>query len=81
MLEALSWEVLPHADYPPDLALSDYLLFVSMGQALDDQRFGSYEDVKKWLNEWFVAKGEDFCRRSIHKLLERWKKFITSDGA
>ena len=25
-------------------------------QALAEQRFGSYKDVKKWLDEWFAAK-------------------------
>jgi len=55
-LEA-SWEVLSHATYSPDLAPSDYHLFASMGHALAEQRFGSYKDVKKWLNEWFGKKG------------------------
>jgi len=50
-LEALSWEVLPYAAYSPDLAPSDYHLFASMGHTLAEQRFGSYEDVKKWLDE------------------------------
>jgi len=39
-----------------------------MGHALAEQRFSSYKDVKKWLDEWFAAKGEDFYWRGIHKL-------------
>jgi len=51
---------LSHVVYSPDLAPSDYHLFASMDHALAEQRFGSYEDVKKWLDEWFAAQGEDF---------------------
>jgi len=52
-----------------------------MGHVLAEQRFGSYEDVKKWLDEWFAAKREDFYWRAIHKLPERWEKCVTSNGA
>jgi len=31
-----------------------------MGHTFAEQRFGSYEDVKKWFDEWFATKGEDF---------------------
>ena len=47
MLEALSWEVLPHVSYSPDLVPFDYYLFPSIGHMFDEQRFGSYEDMKK----------------------------------
>ena len=50
-LEALSWEILPRAAYSLNLARSDYHLFASMCHPLAEQRFGTYEDVKKWLNE------------------------------
>lgn len=65
-LKALSWEVLPHE-------ASDYSLFASMGHALADLRFDSYEDVKKWLDECFAAKVEDFYWHGVHKLLKRWE--------
>ena len=60
MLEVLSWKVLPHVAYSPDLAPSDYHLFAFMTYAVTEQRFDSYNDVKKWLDEWFAAKGDDF---------------------
>ena len=74
--EALGWEVLPHVAY----SLSDYHLFASMGHALAEQRFGSYEDVKKWFDECFAGKREDFYCRNIHKSPVRYEKCITRDG-
>ena len=79
-LETLNWEVLPHPAYSLDLASSDYHLFSSMGHALDEQHFDSYEDVQKWLDKWFASKDEEFFWRGIHKLSERWEKCIVSEG-
>jgi hypothetical protein len=49
-LETLSWEILPHAAYLPDWFPTDYHLFASMGHALAEQCFSSYENIKKWLD-------------------------------
>jgi len=76
-LETLNWEVLPHPTYSPDLAPSDYV-FVN-GHALAERHFDSYEDVRKWLDEWFASKDEEFFWRGIHKLPERWEKCIVSE--
>ena len=46
-LETLNLEVLPHSVYSPDQAPSDYHLFSSIGHALTEQQFDSYEDVRK----------------------------------
>ena len=48
--KALSCEIPPHAAYSPDLAPSDYHFFASMGLALAEQLFGSY-NVKRWLDK------------------------------
>ena len=37
-LETLSWEVLPHVAYSPDLTPSDYRLLTSMDHALAEHR-------------------------------------------
>ena len=42
--------------------------------------FRFYEDVRKWLDEWFASKDEEFFWRGIHKLPERWEKCIVSEG-
>ncbi|EFN76007.1 Histone-lysine N-methyltransferase SETMAR, partial [Harpegnathos saltator] len=78
-IEAFSWEILSHAAYSPDLAPSDYYLFVSMGHALAEQRFTSYENVRKWLDDWFASKEQQFFWCGIHKLSNRWEKCV-SDG-
>jgi len=78
-LETLNWEVLPHPAYSPDLAPSDYHLFSSMRHALPERHFNSYENVRKWLDEWFASKDEEFFV-VVHKLPERWEKCIVSEG-
>ena len=50
-LKVLSFKVLRHATYSPDLSPFDYHLFTSIGHTVAEQRFGSYEDVEKWLDE------------------------------
>ena len=70
MIEAFGWEIFSQAAYSPDLAPSDYH-FASMGHALAQQRFTSYEDVRKWLDDWFGSKEQQFFWRGIHKLSNR----------
>ena len=77
--ETIGWEILLHAAYLSDLAPSDYHLFISMRHVLAQQRFTSYEDVRKWLDDWFGLKEQQFFWRGIHKLSNRWKKCIATD--
>jgi histone-lysine N-methyltransferase SETMAR len=79
-LEALRWDVLPHPPYSPDIAPSDYHLFRSMQHGLSGQHFKTYEEIKKWLDEWIASKQEEFFYRGIHLLPERWAKVVANDG-
>ncbi|EGI62185.1 Mariner Mos1 transposase [Acromyrmex echinatior] len=79
-LETLKWEVLLHPPYSPDVAPSDYHLFRSMAHDLADQHFRSYEEVKNWIDSWIASKDDQFFRRGIRMLPERWEKVVASDG-
>ena len=79
-LNSLGWDILPHPPYSPDLAPSDYHLFASMGHALAEQHFSNFEEVGKWLDEWFAAKDKQFFWHGIHTLPERWAKCVETDG-
>ncbi|GFR26505.1 mariner Mos1 transposase [Trichonephila clavata] len=45
-IKALGWELLPHTPYSPGCVPSNYHLFSSMGHALVDKHFDSYEEVE-----------------------------------
>ena len=82
-LTKITWRHSTGKCYPIPLTYltpSDYHLFSSMGHALAERHFDSYEDVRKWLDEWFASKDEEFFWHGIHKLLERWKKCIVSES-
>jgi len=78
-IEVFGWEILSHAAYSPALG-SVRLPLICMGHALAQQRFTSYEDVRKWLDDWFGSKEQQFFWHGIHKLSNRWKKCIAIDG-
>lgn len=80
-LLSLDWEVLPHPAYSPDLAPSDYHLFLSLSNFLRDKKFDEISNVNSALNEFFDSKTLEFYRRGLTKLPERWQKCIDAEGA
>lgn len=79
-LEALNWDVLLHPPYSPDIAPSDYHLFRSMTHGLADQHFTSYEEAKNWIDSWIASKDEEFFKRGIRILPDRWSKVVVNNG-
>lgn len=76
----LGWEVLNHPPYSPDLAPSDYYLFLSISNALRNKRFKDEDEIKQWLEEFFASKPASFYRNGIMRLPEKWQKVIDCDG-
>ncbi|XP_018311759.1 uncharacterized protein [Mycetomoellerius zeteki] len=80
-LRELGWEVLSHPPYSPDIAPSDYHLFLSMANALGGVKLNSIQDCEKWLSEFFASKEGGFYEGGIMKLPSRWKQIIEQNGA
>jgi len=80
-LKELGWQTIPHPPYSPDLAPSDYHLFLSLSNHLRGKQFQDEEDLKKFLREFFNSKSPEFYARGIRDLPRRWQEVIDSKGA
>ena len=64
----LSFELLHHLPYSPDLAPSDYWLFAVLKKILQGKRFGFNEKVIAETEAYFESKDESFYKKGIEKL-------------
>ena len=76
----LGWDVLPHPPYSPDLAPSDYHLFRSLQNFLNERKFQDDNEVKTELEQFFALKNKDFYEKGIMILPEKWQKVIDNNG-
>uniref|UniRef100_A0A183C988 HTH_48 domain-containing protein n=1 Tax=Globodera pallida TaxID=36090 RepID=A0A183C988_GLOPA len=68
--QTLNWNVLPHPPYSPDLAPSDYHLFLSLKNFLRGRRFTEDAQVEEAVGQYLTSKiGTDFFRRGIKNFL------------
>ena len=56
----LGWEVMPHPPFSPNLAPSDYHLFLSLQNHLNGKTFDSNETDKNELIQFFAPKNQTF---------------------
>jgi histone-lysine N-methyltransferase SETMAR len=59
-LNEFGWEILTHPVYSPDIAPSDYYLFRSLPNHLHGEKMGSFDDVKKCVDDFFDSQPAEF---------------------
>ncbi|CAK9826575.1 Mariner Mos1 transposase [Anthophora retusa] len=79
-LAALGWEILSHPPHSPDLAPSDYHLFLSLQNFLQGKKFKNEEDIRQELVQFFASRDKTFFKNGIYKLPSRWQEVINNDG-
>jgi histone-lysine N-methyltransferase SETMAR len=80
-IKELNWKILDHPPYSPDLAPSDYNLFRSLQNHLNNKKFERFEEVNDAIPAYFESKPRSFCKAGIEKLVTRWETVITSNGS
>jgi histone-lysine N-methyltransferase SETMAR len=79
-IKELNWEILDHPPYSPDLAPSDYHLFISLQNHLNNKKFERFEEVNDAILAYFESKPRSFYKARIEKLVTHWETAIASNG-
>jgi histone-lysine N-methyltransferase SETMAR len=77
----LGWEILPHPPYSPDLAPSDFHLFRSLQNHLQEKKFDDRHALEIDLIDFFTSKPASFYKEGICSLPGRWTTVVENDGA
>lgn len=79
-IQKFGWEQFDHPPYSPDLAPSDYHLFLNLKRELGGKRFGSDEEVKNAVQSRLLTLAGNFYEEGIGKLVSRYDKCLNNGG-
>ena len=79
LLKKFKWDVLDHLPYSPDLAPSDFHLFLHLKKHLDGKKFDD-DEVQEEFMAWFKGQAAGFYDSGIQKLVPRLNKFLDNAG-
>jgi histone-lysine N-methyltransferase SETMAR len=78
LLQEFSWEVFNHPPYSPDLAPSDFHVFLHLKKF--HQRFENDREKEMIVTQWFQSRAAGFYDIGIQKLVPRYDKCLNSSG-
>ena len=64
-IRQMNWEVLDLPAYSPDLAPSDFHLYVPLKNALRSLRFATDDEVKEAVHDWLRSQTQTFFPKGI----------------
>ena len=69
-----------HPPYSPDLAPSDFHLFLHLKKHLAGKKFDDDDEVQEEVMKWFKGQVAGFCDSGIQKLVPRLNKCLDNAG-
>lgn len=79
-VEQLGWDVLPHPPWSPDLAPSDYHLFLSLRNYLSNKVYEDLDELEFDVTSFFESKPAGFYKRGIELLPLKWAEVVKNNG-
>jgi histone-lysine N-methyltransferase SETMAR len=79
-IKQFGWEVLAHPPWSPDLAPSDYHLFLSLRNYLRNKHYEDFDELKSDLTVFLESQPASFYKRGIERLPARWEKVVENNG-
>jgi len=71
LITSFKWEQMDHPPYSPDLAPSDYHLFLHLKKLLGGKGFDDNDGLKDAVQKWLTSQAATFCEEGIQKLEPR----------
>ena len=69
-------KVLDHTAHSPDLAPTDFHLFLHLNKLLAGQKFHEDEEAKNEATTWLYAQSAEFCDIGTQNLVPRLNKWL-----
>ena len=79
-IKDFNFELSPHPSYSPDLAPTDFHLFLSLSNRMRDATFKNTRELEKFIEDFFSSKLQEFFEKEFDKLAMKWKKTIENNG-
>ena len=80
-LNKLSYEVLPHLLYSPDISPTNFHFFKHLDNFLQGICFHNQQDWENAFQEFIKSQSTDFCALGINKLISHWQQCIDCNGS
>ncbi|XP_023310469.1 histone-lysine N-methyltransferase SETMAR-like [Anoplophora glabripennis] len=81
LLQGFGWDVFDHPPYSPDLAPSDFHLFLHLKSFLGGQHFNNDEELKENVSNWLKTQAANLYEEGIQKLVSRYDKCLQNFGS
>ena len=79
-MQKVKWDILDHPPYGPDLAPSDFHLFLHLKKHLAGKKFDDDGEMQEEAMTWFKGQAADFYDSGIQKLVPRLNKCLDNAG-